>query len=889
VAVQTIRPNANVKLVGVTVVGVSAFDATNDSPDDDTTYIRALAGTQYPNAYAILGLTSMGAVSATQRIKALRIRARGRMNSSVPGDAAYVDVKFRDRFTWRGTQDIGLWRFTTGNASSFVAFTGGWQTTCPPSSNSGLPNAEWSKTVVDRIDIFLAWFYGKYGSENLRISELYVDVDVRDQPTVTAGTATNTTSTRPTFPWTYNANADGDAQVASRVKAFSAAQYGITGFDPATSPNTWDSGSVAGPTESRDCGVDLVNGVTYKFYVQAAQDFNGTQWWSPWAASAAFTISLTPPATPTLTVTPDASIPWVRNILKVQAGLNMLTAQQASLEDGTTTGWAAGTNTTLANSAPATPPHGVKALQLTRTTSIGTASATTSPAAAIPARAGQQYAARAQFRAAATPRSTQVSIVWKRADGSTISTSVSSTAADTTTDWSATPSIVATAPAETTSLDVLVEVLSCAVSEVHHVDAVQVAPGSATTFGVGGLLGGAWFVVESSWATITPDNYAHPQLWGGGDGALRNASGFFITGTGSQVTYDTSDRFHGQGSIRCDIANGFTALYFGWPSSTNVDLAPLYALAAVPGRTYTFSVSTRASTSFAGNFAVQALDRDGNTVGSAASGSVTHLTGWTRFSRTITVPAGAVYVRPQLDLGSGLGFRLWVDGCQWELGSAATALSQPGGQPTVWTGVRGAGAGDLATGGTTGELMVPTGDEAVTLFDHEAPPGYTVTYRVRLYAVDPATAQVLSSDVSAYVQTMLDPPGVYILGSVQPATAINRMQVTVGDWSESQHEEATTFYPLRPASLTGGQRPVVVSDFLGGIDGTLEISAKTEDEFLLLRQLVQTPGTLFLIHHDFGARYLRITDRGWSKDRIGPPDTWLRRLTLPYVEAGRPA
>src|SRR6266567_580273 len=53
-------------------------------------------------------------------------------------------------------------------------------------------------------------------------------------------------------------------------------------------------------------------------------------------------------------------------------GPNLLTTQQESLEDGTTTGWQAGQDTTIANTA-AQAYHGTKALQLTKTVGTGTA------------------------------------------------------------------------------------------------------------------------------------------------------------------------------------------------------------------------------------------------------------------------------------------------------------------------------------------------------------------------------------------------------------------------------------------------------------------------------------------------------------------------------------
>lgn len=133
------------------------------------------------------------------------------------------------------------------------------------------------------------------------------------------------TTSRPQTLWTYD-DAEGDGQAAWEVAWFTAAQYGVGGFDPATSPATdrvtgYDAGAGYTGNDGRRYPpaligrvfsarrnargeyptVDLANGVTYRTYVRA-QDTSGL--WSAWAYRQ-FDTTLALPATPGLTATAD--------------------------------------------------------------------------------------------------------------------------------------------------------------------------------------------------------------------------------------------------------------------------------------------------------------------------------------------------------------------------------------------------------------------------------------------------------------------------------------------------------------------------------------------------------------------------------------------------------
>jgi hypothetical protein len=113
-------------------------------------------------------------------------------------------------------------------------------------------------------------------------------------PTATVTGPTGTVlAAQPTVTWTYS-DPDGAAQSSYRVKIFSQAQYSIGGFDPETSPNTWDSGIVAGAATSQLVGTPLV-GANYRAYVKVADATSGFGLWAfnsfveAWNGSASIT------------------------------------------------------------------------------------------------------------------------------------------------------------------------------------------------------------------------------------------------------------------------------------------------------------------------------------------------------------------------------------------------------------------------------------------------------------------------------------------------------------------------------------------------------------------------------------------------------------------------
>lgn len=149
--------------------------------------------------------------------------------------------------------------------------------------------------------------------------------------------------------------------------------------------------------------------------------------------------------------------------------------------------WQAGANTTLALST-AQFQDGVSSMSMTKTVSIGSATANTFPGLfGIPAVAGQFYEASALFRAATTGRTCSLNFYFWDASQVLLSASVTQVnATDNTTGW-VEASISATAPANTVWVSMEVVVASAAVSEVHYVDRVKFINYATRTWTRGGF------------------------------------------------------------------------------------------------------------------------------------------------------------------------------------------------------------------------------------------------------------------------------------------------------------------------------------------------------------------------------------------------------------------
>jgi hypothetical protein len=182
------------------------------------------------------------------------------------------------------------------------------------------------------------------------------------KPTISSlgPTGSITTTARPTITWTFAG--DGLAQNRFQVKIFTAAQYGIGGFDPETSPNTVDSGVQVSTSNSWTCTVNLPNSTTYRAYVKCAQLTPGSSivhWTTAgttWAALGAaaytgFSTNYTGPSavtshTPAAASTQNTSVPTLTAVFPAHT-IGAAVTQQVEWQFATDAGFTTNARTVL--------------------------------------------------------------------------------------------------------------------------------------------------------------------------------------------------------------------------------------------------------------------------------------------------------------------------------------------------------------------------------------------------------------------------------------------------------------------------------------------------------------------------------------------------------------
>jgi hypothetical protein len=319
-----------------------------------------------------------------------------------------------------------------------------------------------------------------------------VTAQVSPTVTVSAPTGTIVTTQQPAVTWSTSL-APGAAQGTYRVVTYNATQYSAVGFTPGSGPSTDDSGVVTSGGVTYTPGL-LPNGTSYESYVQITQTPGGLA--SAWAFTS-FSIALDSPAQPTITAVAGNDSAGVSDIagsagtpriaLTVQCQDNFLTANQAALINGNTTGWTAGAGDTITAVTSPTPPTAEGAYSM-QVAGSGTNSANTpTGTSGIAVLGSTSYTALASFRSASTARSCNVAIGWYTSAGSLISTSTSSNVTDSSSAWTQ-ALITATSPSNAAFASITVTILSTA-SENHYVAEIGLMPGTVSAWTRGGLVG----------------------------------------------------------------------------------------------------------------------------------------------------------------------------------------------------------------------------------------------------------------------------------------------------------------------------------------------------------------------------------------------------------------
>jgi hypothetical protein len=891
VTITTIRPDATILAAGWRDGGGLQTLDGDVADNNDATYIVGTVGYAANGNYCQLRLGNISALASDDRVMRVRLRARYAKSTGGLSPDQRASVSIYDTVTI-ARQDMKAIR---GVTTAVNEITLPWWTESPN------PGAEgWGRTpaemttIINRLGV-VCRSHNDYGGGGafLRLNEIYCDVDIHEQVTLSTLDVTGeATTATPTVSWVYVTNADLDPQRSFQVKVFTLAQTTAAGFDAAGDEAVWDSGSRRSSATSVVIGKALVNGVTYVAYVRASSDFNGTDWWTSYSAASSFTMSFTPPPTPTLTVTQETTVPSLRNLLVVDTKLNLLSADDASFEGATTGSWGAQTNVTVVVSTTQKL-DGLQSMRMTATGAGNMSAITAGGVFPYQIKAGQQYTALASFRAGSAGRSCRIGIQWVDQTGANMGAVVLGSNVTDTTGGFTQAFVTATAPAGSYGARLVVEVVSAGAAEIHYVDQADLHTGSSTTWSAGGLQKTDSFgydtrvdrtVIEYlDWNMPTAEtkNILNPNMASGGE-FYGDTHGFAPRQPEDMVWVDRSGlQRDGEACVRWMVGETVgSILDLGtaqgvYSSFTEV---PTATLPCVPGRTYTLSFYVR---SVAGShdlaLAVTGIDQAGAAVGSFAVGGTTSVgTSWTRLSISITAHASAVGLRGEFRNVNGDLAEYLLDQGQLEEGAVATAWQRPTIMITNWLPVRGA----------LTDLRGDIRDAIARIYDREAPPGVIRMYRAWTEIVL-GNEDVSRSAFATYVPTMINPPGQGVWILKDPQQPAWDLQVHVEQISGTIEEDLTEAHPVRPNDRQPyGKRPVIVSDWISGKNGQATITLLTNEDWFSLQSLLHTPRTLLLQFPEGGQRYLRFTSRSWPRDK--PRALGVHRIVVDFTEMSRP-
>lgn len=284
-----LRPNVVVAHGGFTG---AAADIDNWLADDsDATFTRSTLARDY----FYLDLTNV-VLPVGAQVRSVRLTFRARSSGAVLEHKDwYAAVGVADAATAYGRYHPMV-RYVA--ASTFGASSGGSWALNP----SGQP---WTQADIDNMRVVAQrQTAAADGSATLDIAEVYVYVEYNRAPVITSVTPSGGTinTTRPAISWVYT-DADDDPAEVTEVKVFA----GSGAVNPDVTTPVWSSGPIWGSTTTAiTVRTDLTNGSAYQAFVRAS-DVGSNGRWSAWKGGAAFTVSITPPPAPTLSVAADAT------------------------------------------------------------------------------------------------------------------------------------------------------------------------------------------------------------------------------------------------------------------------------------------------------------------------------------------------------------------------------------------------------------------------------------------------------------------------------------------------------------------------------------------------------------------------------------------------------
>lgn len=880
--ITTVRPTSTDVVNGV---GTTGAVAVHTAVSDTNNATRATGLNNF--GYAWLGFPSTGAtVSSSLRLKQARIGLVYAHDG--------IDVGHIEPMTYRLKSPTGLYgvdstasTYSSTPPAATSPIYGPWNTSAP----GGGP---WTQAAIDACQVQLFW-RASVNNQFLNVYEVYVQFDTNNQPTVTGVTVTgNTQSTRPTVTFGYN-DVEADPQTEYRVKIFTAAQFGATGFDPEFSIAAWDSGTIQGAQNTQQVMTDLLNGTTYRAYVKAAQAWPGPEgqvWYSTWASSANFTITVSPPPTPTVTISQQLTEPHYRNLLTIGlAGLNVLTSDSAGFENGIGT-WQADTNAVTPATSATNPKSGSSSLTVTSVAAGNVVVRSGDGSTGSRIRAGQTISATTSWRSAVSARTVSTGVRFYDASGVAIGADQYGTGVADNTSGYVTPTITAiVAPAGAYRFVVLGRVASTGgAAETHRMDEAGLIYGPSATWTPGGYLqSGAVQAqralrVSKTIRRAPARNYVHPQLYSGG-GLTHSTDGFIPRQSQDQAIWHLLDRSPPEapgdvtaGMIEWLINVGpFSYIDVGFSNGVATDGTHPYLFPVVAGTTYFGTMWVWANASKTARLGMTYVDEFNTAIGSDFLSGTANLTGTEqRIVVTGAAPAGATFGRLYIEDTSGTnGFSMF--------------MTQPRVRPSfepdeVWPGQTFSWEFEDVRDNS---VALPTdGSDTVTVYDHEAPPGRPVHYTARINATT-SGGDSISSIRARYVSCYMTNPTYTILKDTsQPENAFQVRNRRPGDTENFTQDEDEIHAAGRD------QDPVFGRSWTGNARNTITVDLTSELDLYRIQQISPTARAALIQWRTGGQSYVHITNYAITRVREsrldGCKDT-LAVVAISYAEQARPA
>lgn len=615
--VVTLRPNINYQYGAneVIVGGVDNYAVLNDNTD--ISYIALRTGTDGPTTSIEVGFDNLPALPVGSAISRIRMRARIQNDTGVTaGDGSYLYGMFSlfGRFNVApGFSGAGVF---VGGAESDV--NGAWLST-------KTDGTYWTVANINDIRGSLVLVTPSYlGTEQGFIAELFIDIEYNELPTcVATGPAGTLGIGSPAVTWTY-ADAEGDHQTVAHVGIFTAAQYGVGGFDPLTSPHTYYA-DISGTALSVIPSITLPNGV-YRAYVAVEQAaVSGITMRSAWS-HVDFIVDSLPAARPTISRLPYADLELITE-LDIRGGENLFWDDDASF-DASLGHWVGynGITTLTRTVAAGEFASGIAATKMVSTAG-GNVGGFTSTGATLPVVPGELYRAHVKVKSgnAGVSHDCFVSITWKTPANTVIRSDLDIVPAHATdagflehfgTYWPA--------PSNAAFVDILVFWTAAGAGEIVFLDEAGIHPAQVQNL---------FYIRNDSFFDTAVEHWINgPNTvvsWTNTAGEVFDIGAMKLTAVAA-------------GAVTAETYNGAYGL-----------------IPVVPGRDYRVRMVARAKT--AGRTTQIGADwvgADGALVSTDAPVSlgIDFTVGFSYYDRVVTAPANARYIRPIVSfLGCGAG------------------------------------------------------------------------------------------------------------------------------------------------------------------------------------------------------------------------------------------